>query len=91
MAQSVLGKFLAWVSKYLGVQVFLETHSEHIVNSFRVLTAQSVIKALDVNILFFDETLKDGVQKIQMDDNGHIELWPENFFDQEEKDLDILL
>lgn len=91
MAQSVLGKFLAWVSRYLGVQVFLETHSEHIVNSFRVLTAQSVIKALDVNILFFDETLKDGVQKIQMDDNGHIELWPEKFFDQEEKDLDILL
>lgn len=90
-AQSMLGRFLAWVSKYLGVQFFLETHSEHIVNSIRVLTAQSVIRSSDVNILFFDEALKGGVEKIQMDDSGHIESWPENFFDQEEKDLDILL
>lgn len=91
MAQSVLGRFLAWTSNYLGVQIFLETHSEHIVNSFRVLTAQTVIKASDVNILFFDEAVEGGVQKIQMDDSGRITSWPKNFFDQEEKDLDILL
>ena len=90
-AQSVLGRFLTWVSKYLGVQIFLETHSEHIVNSFRVLAAQSVIKASDVNILFFDEAVDGGMQRIQMEDSGHITSWPENFFDQEEKDLDILL
>lgn len=90
-AQSVLGKFLAWASKYIGVQVFMETHSEHIVNSFRVLTAQSVIKSTDVSILFFDEALEGGFQKINMDNNGHIKSWPENFFDQEEKDLDVLL
>ena len=91
MAQSVLGRFLAWVSKYLGVQIFLETHSEHIVNSFRVLAAQSVIKASHVNILFFDEAIDGGVQRIQMEDSGRITSWPENFFDQEEKDLEILL
>lgn len=90
-AQSVLGKFLSWIAKYCGVQVFLETHSEHIVNSFRVLVAQSVISASDVNILFFDESIADGVQRIQMNDSAHIDSWPENFFDQEEKDLDILL
>ena len=69
----------------------METHSEHIVNSFRVLTAQSVIKSTDVSILFFDEAFEGGFQKINMDNNGHIESWPENFFDQEEKDLDVLL
>ena len=53
--------------------------------------AQSVISASDVNILFFDESIADGVQRIQMNDSAHIDSWPENFFDQEEKDLDILL
>ena len=91
MAQSILGKFLSWISVYGGVQVFVETHSEHIVNSFRVLLAQQVIKSKDVNILFFDDDFVDYYKKIEVDDKGRISCWPARFFDQEEIDLNILV
>lgn len=91
MAQSMLGKFMAWIAQYRGVQLFVETHSEHIVNSFRVLVAQQVISPEELEILFFDEYYDNYATKIIVDDNGHIEEWPTNFFDQEEKDLEIIV
>lgn len=90
-AQSVLGKFLTWISLYRGVQLFVETHSEHIVNSFRVLTAQEIITPEHLNVLFFDEHYGEYAVRIDVDKNGHIAQWPEYFFDQEERDLDIIL
>lgn len=89
-AQSVLGKFLAWITEYSGVQVFVETHSEHIVNSFRVLVKQEVIDSENLNIIFFDQEYKDWAVNIPVGKNGEIQKWPVRFFDQEEKDLDIL-
>lgn len=90
-AQSVLGKFLAWMATYRGIQLFVETHSEHIVNSFRVLIAQDVIVSSDLNILFFDEHYDRYATRISVDEQGHIDEWPEFFFDQEERDLDIIV
>ena len=90
-AQSVLGKFLAWTATYRGIQLFVETHSEHIVNSFRVLIAQDVIVPSDLNILFFDEHYEQYATRIPVDEKGHIDEWPEYFFDQEERDLDIIV
>lgn len=92
MAQSVLGKFMAWVAKKRGVQLFIETHSEHILNSLRVLTAQRFITPDYLNILFFDDSYGSSYYaKIDMDEHGRIAQWPEGFFDQEERDLDILV
>ena len=90
-AQSVLGKFMAWIARYKGVQLFVETHSEHIVNSFRVLVAQEVLPSEEVNILFFDEHYEHFAERIEVDEKGHIRDWPEFFFDQEERDLDIIV
>lgn len=90
-AQSVLGKFMSWIARYKGVQLFVETHSEHIVNSFRVLVAQETLPPDDVNILFFDEHYDHFAEKIVVDEKGHIRDWPEYFFDQEERDLDIIV
>lgn len=90
-AQSILGKFLAWISVYGGVQVFVETHSEHIVNSFRVLLAQQVINSKDVNIMFFDDAFPEYYRHIGADNAGQIQYRPSRFFDQEEIDLNILL
>lgn len=91
MAQSILGKFMTWISYYRGVQIFVETHSEHIVNSFRVQVAQNVLPASELNILFFDERFEKYAKRINVDEYGRINEWPERFFDQEEKDLDIIL
>lgn len=89
-AQSVLGKFLTWVAKYLGVQLFVETHSEHIVNAFRVTIAQQVIAPEELNILFFDEHFEEYAKRIVVNQRGRISDWPAYFFDQEERDLDII-
>lgn len=90
-AQSILGKFLTWIACYRGVQLFVETHSEHIVNSFRVMVSQEVLTSSSLNILFFDERYEQYAVQIPVNEKGRISEWPEFFFDQEEKDLDILL
>ena len=87
----MLGKFLAWTAIYRGVQLFVETHSEHIVNAFRVLMAQQVITPEELHVLFFDEHYGQYATAVAVDEKGHIAEWPEYFFDQEERDLDIIM
>ena len=52
---------------------------------------QNVLPASELNILFFDERFEKYAKRINVDEYGHINEWPERFFDQEEKDLDIIL
>lgn len=89
-AQSILTKFLALVSK-TGVQIFIETHSEHIVNAPRVMTVQDSFDSKNMKILYFDETYRDKHTAIDVADNGEIGQWPRGFFDQAEIDNDIIL
>ena len=56
-----------------------------------MLTAQDVIKPEHLNVLFFDEHYEQYAVKIDIDKKGHIAEWPEYFFDQEERDLDIII
>ena len=44
-----------------------------------------------LNVLFFDEHYEQYAVKIDVDEKGHIAEWPEYFFDQEERDLDIII
>ena len=57
-AQSMITKFLGLVANR-GVQVFIETHSEHILNALRVMVVQESMKASDINVKYFDRELKD--------------------------------
>lgn len=92
--QSAIGEFLARVSRS-GVQVIVETHSDHVLNGIRKAVAiDRVIPAEQILIYFFDiGTSKEGsysqpkIQKIQMRENGEIFPWPSKFFDQIESDL----
>lgn len=89
-SQSRMGQFLAIVSM-AGVQVIVETHSEHIVNGIRIQLA--IKKATSQGIVqFFSQS--DGLteaQKIEIKENGELSSWPNGFFDQEERDLFELL
>lgn len=89
-AQSVLGRFLAAIAQN-GVQVFVETHSEHILNAFRVMIIQKAFEASDLNVLFFDGSYEKGFEQIAVNNNGEMAYWPERFFDQAEKDLILLV
>lgn len=85
-AQSRLTLLLAKLTDR-GVQVFVETHSEHIVNGFRLvaLKDESALTAADLSIFFFDEDFS--VRYLEVQPNGRILQWPEGFFDQAKNDL----
>lgn len=87
--QSVIAKFLACIA-LSGVQVFIETHSEHILNGIRVLMRQSVLAPNDVSVKFFFDDEKF-FKEIIINEKGEVQEWPQDFFDQEERDLDVLL
>lgn len=89
-AQSMITKFLGLVANR-GVQVFIETHSEHILNALRVMVVQENMKASDINVMYFDRDLEDYFETIAIEGNGKLDHWPANFFDQAEKDLNVLL
>lgn len=51
--QAEMGKLIAeTVSR--GVQVFVETHSDHVINGIRVAVKKGLVKPEDVNIAFFE-------------------------------------
>lgn len=86
----MITKFLGLVANS-GVQVFIETHSEHILNALRVMVVQRSINAQDINVMYFDNKLDSYFETIPIEDNGKMDHWPANFFDQAEKDLNVLL
>ena len=85
-AQSRLAKFLAKIST-LGVQIIIETHSDHIVNGFRVSLKHKVINEESFVIQFFNDT---GIEEVKVTEEGEIKHWPDGFFDQDIKDEDEL-
>lgn len=89
-AQSILAKFLSIISSS-GVQVVIESHSEHILNGIRVTIKDSIVNANDVNVLYFDSKADTFFEKIYIDKDGGIDNWPRNFFDQATNDLNYLL
>lgn len=90
LSQSRLGKFLALVSAN-GVQIILETHSEHIVDGCRIQAAREEMCS-DAQVLFFEKKENTSMcNRIEIMDNGELEGWPEGFFDQKRQDLRELL
>jgi predicted ATPase len=89
-AQSRLTEFLAIVAS-CGVQIFIESHSEHILNGLRIATLKPEIniKNTDVSVLYFDNRVTQPIQ-IAIEPDGGINTWPDGFFDQNDKDYKIL-
>lgn len=90
LSQSRLGKFLALVAAN-GVQMILETHSEHIIDGCRI-QASIEKQCENIKILFFEKKENNSICKnINVHDNGELAEWPEGFFDQKRMDLRELL
>ncbi|WP_350017212.1 DUF3696 domain-containing protein [Rhodanobacter sp. IGA1.0] len=87
--QSTMGVFLAWLASK-GVQVILETHSDHVINGIRLAVGKMKYIACEaVSLLFFDSS-ESGlplVQRISVSDRGTLSDWPEYFFDQYQIDV----
>lgn len=82
--QSKLGRFLARVAGS-GVQVVVETHSDHVLNGMRLAVAHDgALSAADMVVHYFD---RDHAVQIDINSAGELSYWPAGFFDQIENDL----
>lgn len=91
--QLALGLLLA-LSANDGVQIVVETHSDHLLNGIRIAAKQKDIEAKDVSTLFFTRDIGTGVTNIEMPmllDNGRFNNWPIGFFDEWGNALEKLL
>ncbi len=80
----------------IGIQVVIETHSDHVLNGIRLAVHGGKIKPDDVQLHYFQRKQKPGqafinVVSPRIDRNGRIDKWPDGFFDEWENSLDVLL
>lgn len=90
-----MGKLLALAS-LSGVQVIVETHSDHILNGLRLAVHCGDLHQDQVAMHYFTRIVESDSIRTQvitpvMDRHGRINEWPEGFFDENEKALRQLL
>lgn len=87
-AQSKMGELLAHFAN-AGVQIIVETHSDHLLNGVRLAVKRSTLAADTLEMYFFSgASVEDhGVINPRIDIDGNIDDWPMGFFDQSELDL----
>lgn len=90
--QCELMEFLAFLAGK-GLQVVMETHSDHVFNGLRRCVSSDRINKDKVRIYFFrqnEDKLSIPVE-ILLDEDGHVQNQQDGLFDQIEKDLDVIL
>lgn len=82
-AQQEIGVLLAEAAAS-GVQVIMETHSDHVLNGVRLAVRRRIISAGDVRVHFFAHRPGQvaAPESPTMDDDGRLDSWPDGFFDQ---------
>ena len=90
--QSELVEFLAFLAQ-CGVQIIVETHSDHIYNGIRKSIRLDQIDSDKVNIYSFTQDIKGCSIPIKIPVNGDGKALnnAEGFFDQIDKDLNVIL
>ncbi len=91
--QSKIAELCALASS-CGVQIIVETHSDHFLNGVRVATKKEILKPENSKIYFFrkdKDELETKVDELNIDSNGKIDNWPNGFFDEWDNQLDKLL
>lgn len=76
-----------------GVQIIVETHSDHLLNGIRLAVKNGEsIKSKNVKTHFFKlDAGETKVESPEILETGKFTYWPEDFFDQWDKSLDDLL
>lgn len=93
--QSEMGRLIAYAAAR-GVQLFVETHSDHVINGVRVAIKEGVIKPDDAKVAFFERSKhlipsEDGKDSIEVytserdifiDKDGSLSEYPTDFLDE---------
>ena len=87
--QALMGQFLSEVS-HSGIQVIVETHSDHVLNGVRRAVKSERLPAETVAVHFLRPRSEGSPQVLSpiLDSSGGIDIWPKGFFDQFDKDMD---
>ena len=93
--QAKLGELLARAAND-GVQLIIESHSDHLFNGIRVAIKNKQISTDDVSVFYFEreDNSNEHVTQIsqpEIDENGRISHQPRGFMDEYSKQLDQLL
>lgn len=78
-----------------GVQIIMETHSDHVLNGVRLAVKQKQIQPWQVGVHYFGVYEEDGIWKHEKTspeilEDGSLTNWPEGFFDEWDKAIDLL-
>lgn len=93
--QAQMGRFLALAAAY-GVQIIVESHSDHILNGIRVAVKEGALSPDQANLLFFTGDVIEGkfthyIETPKIDRNGKLDYRPEGFFDEWDRQLTQLI
>lgn len=91
--QVKMGELLS-LAAAAGIQVVIETHSDHVLNGIRLAVHEK--KTAPTDVALYHSRWESGgkspsVTLLTMDENGRLPEWPEGFFDEMEQSLDRLL
>jgi predicted ATPase len=84
--QAELGKLISLAAN-IGAQLFVETHSDHILNGIRVAVKEYLVDKSKVNVMYFEKTTTEREQfskitQIRVDKNGELSEYPKNMIDE---------
>ncbi|MDM8550938.1 DUF3696 domain-containing protein [Desulfobacterales bacterium HSG2] len=82
--QSKLAELMAQAA-LKGVQLFVETHSDHIINGIRIAVRETELSPDHVAISYFQRSRDEHtteIQNIRIDKKGKILDWPDGFLDE---------
>ena len=75
-----------------GVQVVLETHSDHILDGIRLAVRSAVIEPGQTTLHYFQrDNMAVRIETPVMREDGRLDIWPDGFFDQHERNLAALI
>jgi predicted ATPase len=93
--QAQIGRFLALAAAH-GIQVIVESHSDHILNGLRVAVKMGDLSPTQAKLLFFTGEVIEGIfthyiETPGIDRNGKLDYRPDGFFDEWDRQLTQLI
>jgi len=81
--QTAMGRLIAFAAS-CGVQVFVESHSDHLMDGIRIAVKEGVIHSDAVAFHFLSKSV-EGISQVEspsLHSSGKLDYWPKGFFDQ---------
>ena len=94
--QRKMGELIARAAQG-GVQIILETHSDHVLNGIRLCAKRDILDSGRVKLFYFERRMKEEngeqvvfpvIQKPVLQKDGRLSFWPDGFFDEWDKAID---